>query len=258
MSTYYPKRVVIAKPQGKNIFEFVVQLDDKVGAYMELVSSISTHNADIRSGSLDRLDNSKDFLANFYCDMSKADCDAASLASFIRELHSVRKVDYADMSGKLIDRFLFPTTIFDGVRVLIMRVEPLLNIERELMKKFGSAGAAIMFDEGRAYATETMKQWRSVMPNASPQELLETVKDALRVFGWGIFEFTRIHDSFLVKVTDPPILKDADYVENRFYYGITSSILEYIYGIPLRLTKSSFDKKSDVLEFVLEGKSERK
>ncbi len=191
-------------------------------------------------------------MSTAFCDMSKADCTTDIIVSELRSLSFVRKVLFADMKGRLFDRFLFPTMIMNKNRVILMRVEALLKIEKFLMDEIGSGGAGMMFNEGKIYGGEVVKQYRLALPNSTTEVLVENILDGLRATGWGLFQFRKVEDGFEVTVNDAPILDaDSNYRENRFYYGAGAKILEDLYGKQLVLEKSSFDLKNKKLTFKL-------
>ena len=155
------------------------------------------------------------------------------------------------MKGRLFDKFLFPTVIMNKDRVILMRVEALLRMEKSLLDKMGSVGAVMMFNEGKVYGDEALKQYRIALPNATTEILAENIIDGLRATGWGLFQFRKMEDGFEVTVIDPPILENSDYRENRFYYGAAASVLEGLYGRELAMEKSSLDLKNKKLTFKL-------
>ena len=249
---YFTRYLSITKPRGDHIFEFLIYGIDQPGAFIKIVDIFSRHGVDIKSisASPDQTEGSF-FVSNAFCDMSKADCTTDTIISELRSLSFVRKALFADMQGRLFDKFLFPTTIMNKSRVILMRVEALLRIEKSLMDKIGSGGAVMMFNEGKIYGEEALKQYRLALPNASTEVLIENIIDGLRATGWGLFQFKKVEDGFEVTVNDAPILETSDYRENRFYYGAGAKILEELYGKELVLEKSSFDLKNKKLMFKL-------
>jgi len=246
---YFPRRIALTRPQGEHVFEFAVVIRDQVGSYAGLIRTFSKHRIDIKSGSVDKMGDSPEFLAIVFADFSRADCTTEQVLDEIRSLSFVINAYFANMSERIFDRFVFPLIFLKGERIIIMGAGPLLNIERHLIEKFGSAGEAIMHSEGQSYASEVMKRWKADLPNSKPQSLMENIKDALRVTGWGVFDFRRLPDGFEVTVTDPPILEEADHKENRFYYGVASKILEVIHETRLKLVSSKFDPAKRTLIF---------
>ncbi len=191
------------------------------------------------------------FVTGFFCDLTLADCTAEQLESELKHLQFVIEVHCADMKGWIWDRFFFPTSITNNNRVIIMRVEPLLRIEKNLIESMGSAGAAIMLREGQVFAEVTFLQYKKMLPYADKERLIQSSVDGLRATGWGLVDFKQLAAGFEVTVKDPPLLKDPTYRENRFFFGVASRILELVYDVSLNIVESSYDEESNTLSFKL-------
>lgn len=255
---YFPTNVPIIKPSGENVFEFLIEGRDEIGAFARVAGIFTGHRIDIRSISAGPVKNAKVnyavFEANIFCDVSKADCSIIQVTDELTKLPFITTVLSADMKNRLFDRFLFPTVLGDTIRVVLFRVTPLLQIERRMIERMGSAGEAIMFEEGKAYSNEAIKLYKEALPNAGPELLLENIKDGLRATGWGVFDIRRVPQGFEVSVFDPFILEESDYKENRFLYGVCAKILENLYGGEYVLSNSKLDTQNKKLIFRLTKK----
>ena len=238
------------KPRGENIFEFGILARDESGAFAKLVQVFAIHKIDIRSATTSRVYDKKTksecTVAGLFCDFTSSDCTVENLETELKALKFIIEVQYYDMKDRMWERFLFPTTLA-GSRIIMLRADPLLRIERNLIDRMGTAGAAIMFHEGEVYAEQAFEEIKKMLPGAQSERLLQCVIDALRATGWGIVEFHKLPAGFEAIVKDPPILTDADYKENRFLYGAASRLLELIYGAKIFLSESSFDEKNSIL-----------
>jgi hypothetical protein len=256
---YFAKNIAITKPPGDHIFEFLIEGRDEIGALESILRAFSKHKINIRTisaGPGQQVEGKRGnlFVTSAFCDFSKADCTIELLLGELRNLPFVRNALSADMTGRLFDRFLFPMKIMGEHRVILFRVEPLLNIEKHLVERMGSGGAAMMFEEGRSYAEEVIAQYKKALPDLEAEALLDSIKDGLRATGWGIFSFRRASEGFEVTVTDPPLIEGSEYKENRFFYGVTARILESLYGGELVLSGSNLDLKNRKLVFRLRRK----
>jgi len=246
---YFEKSVAITTPAGDHIFEFLIEAKDQVGIFEKIVQVFTKHDVYIRTVSAAPEERKQKFTTNIFVDFSKANSTADDLLEELRRSPFVKKAYFEDMKERLFDRFLFPVKIMNEDRILLMRVGPLLSVEKHLVDQMGSAGAAIMYELGKSYSGEALKQYRSALPNASTEALLENIKDGLRVTGWGIFDFNRLPDGFEVTVIDPPNPNDNKYTENRFFYGATAKILEELYGDELLIASSNLDIRNRRLVF---------
>jgi hypothetical protein len=154
----------------------------------------------------------------------------------------VQSAEVASTENSLFDKFLFPPTVWGRHRVLIMRMDPLFNIENNLTHELGTAGMAIMFREGEAYAAETLRQYRQVLGSVTQESLLENVKDGLRATGWGIFDFKTTKDGYDVAIQDAPMI-EAMKEPSRFLCGIVAGIVESVYAVNVKVVSSTVDRK---------------
>lgn len=252
LGQYIPKKLALNTPPGESIFEFAIYAQDRVGVLEDLVRVFSQHRVDIKSVSAEQVSSSsKGFVASLFCDLSFSGCLVEKLEWDLRHLDGVISVRSASTKGKLWGEFSFPIKLSNEKRVVILRVEPMLQIERNLIRKMGSAGASMMFNEGEVYAEEVLREYRKIFPNASKDQMLQVLQAEMRATGCGILDISIAKDGFEVALLDPPISKEADYTENRFMYGVVARMLELIFLCKLRLTSSSFDRSSRVLSFRL-------
>jgi hypothetical protein len=240
---YLPRNIGVSSPPGENIFEFLVVWNHELGSLAKILQVFSAHKVKVILTHSQLDEGAGTVVGTCYCDMTKADQTVEGMKKSIKELSFVRSVDSASAKQSLFDKFLFPVTVWGRERVIIMRLDPLLNIERRLVEELGSAGSAIMFREGEGYATETIVQYRKVLGNVSPETLLENVKDGLRATGWGLFEFKESKDGYGVTVLDAP--KFAETIEpSRFLCGIIAGILESVLSVKMKIVESTVEPKS--------------
>jgi hypothetical protein len=245
---YYPRNLSLIRPKGDDIVEFAIFGRDEIGGYAQIGRIFSTHNINIRGIESNEVEDAKGSrsVASFFCDFANADCAVAEVLKEIRSLNFVTEVHYYEMGDRNWERFFFPMYL-NGNRVIIMRLEPLLRIERSLIDRLGTGGAAIMFHEGEVYAEETFRNYKLLLPNASAERMLQCVVDGLRATGWGLVEVSSFTSGYEVKITDPAILKDSNHEENRFLFGTISKILELLFGVKISLSESSYNEKTRVL-----------
>jgi predicted amino acid-binding ACT domain protein len=246
---YFARNLPIAKPAGKNIFEFLILGRDVIGGYVDVMQVFSKHNVNIKEIMTNEVVDKKlghCSAAGLFCDFSEADCTVEQVESEIRATKAVIEVHTYDMKDRVWERFFFPTN-FNGNRVITLRVEPMLRIERNLIERLGTAGATIMFHEGEIYSEETFAEYKKMLPDASQERLLQCMIDGLRATGWGLVEISKLAAGYEIKIENPPMLNNSDYKENRFLYGAASRLLELIFDVKVFLAESSFDEKTSVL-----------
>jgi hypothetical protein len=242
-ANYFPRNVGVSPPPGENVHEFLVVWSDELGALEKILQVFSAHKVKVIVTHSQPDEAAGTVIGTCYCEMPKGGQTVEALRKAIKALGFVRSVDSASAERSLFDKFFFPVTVWGRERVIIMRMDPLLNIEKRLAQELGSAGSAIMFREGEGYATETVGQYRKALGSASVDTLLDNVKDGLRATGWGLFEFKESKEGYDVTVRDAPRLRDA--VEpSRFLCGVIAGILESVFSVRMKVVESTLDPNS--------------
>jgi hypothetical protein len=239
---YFSRNLGLASPPGDNVHEFLVVWNHELGSLAKVLQVFSAHKAKVIIAHSQLDEGTGMVVGTFYCDTTRADQTVEGMQKAIKELSFVRSVD-ASAESSLFDKFLFPVTVWGRERVIIMRLSPLLNIERRLAEELGSAGSAIMFREGEGYATETIAQYRAALGEVSAGVLLGNVIDGLRATGWGLFEFKETKDGYEVTVHDTPTMATTT-EPSRFLCGIIAGILEAVLSVKMKVVESTIEAKS--------------
>ncbi len=240
---YFPRVLAVSTPPGSSVYEFLVVWDHEFGSLSKILEAFGRHKAKVLLHHAQVDEGTNTAVGTYFCDLAKADQSAEGLRKAIKGLSFVQNVEFSAANQSLFDKFLFPVMVWGRERVIIMRMDPLLNIEKRLAQELGTAGSAIMFREGEAYATETLSQYRSVLGSAAVETLLENVKDGLRATGWGLFEFKQWKDGYEVTVQDAPMLVNAS-EPSRFLCGIIAGILESVLSVKMRIVESTVEPKT--------------
>jgi len=240
---YFPRNVGVSSPPGDNVHEFLVVWSHELGSLAKILQVFSTHRVKVILTHSQLDEASRTVVGTFFCDLTEADQRVEGIGKAIEGLTFVRSVDSASAGRSLFDQFLFPVTVWGRERVIIMRLNPLLNIEKRLVQELGSAGGAIMFREGEGYAAETIEQYRTALGNVSTEVLLQNVVDGLRATGWGLFEFKESKDGYEVTVRDAPMLAGTS-EPSRFLCGVIAGILESLLSVKMKIVESTLEPKS--------------
>ena len=251
-SEHYTKFFSLSKPSGEDVFELLIVSRDEIGATSKITGEIARHNIDILSINGGNDATIGRFVLTIFCDFAKADCKVEQAVKELREFPFITKAEYVNAKARLFDSFHFPIRIMDKHRAILMRAEPLLEVEKRLGEVLGSAGDMVMFEEGKTYASKTWIHLKDALPKASHEELLRNVVDGLRATGWGLFEFHREQDTFHVSIRNPPKLGASEAEQSLFVRGVAVGAVESLYGLRLKLTNTNYDNKNDTIKLILE------
>lgn len=242
---YSPRNLAVSYKPGYKVYEFFVVWQHEFGSLAKIFGVFARHSVKVLLTHSQLDEGTGQVVGTYYCDLTQAAQPVESLKKEIQGLSFVRSAEYVSTEQAMFDKFLFPVTIWGRNRVLVMRMDPLLNIERRLTQELGSAGGAIMFREGEAYAAETLDQYRKVLGSVSKETLLENVKDGLRATGWGIFDFAATKEGYEVSIQEAPLAEGASTAEpSRFLCGIVVGILESVFAIKVKVVESKVDALS--------------
>ncbi|MDG6996557.1 MAG: hypothetical protein JRN52_11605 [Nitrososphaerota archaeon] len=249
-SKYYPKHFSLSTPTGKDMHEFLIIGERE--STPDIVAVFSKFNIDIVRMEIDEEPVSNKFLFGGFCSVARSNVTVDVFSAELKKLRHVERVEFLKADNALFSRFFFPLYVTNESRGIVMRMDPLLKIEQHLLQILGSAGAAIMFDEGKTYAVETVQLIKKSLPDADTSVLLRNIVEALRATGWGLFAFKENEEGFYVTVEHPPRLKSGGMAENKFVAGVTVGILVSLYGKDLSVASSQYHETDDLLVYKLQ------
>jgi hypothetical protein len=261
---YYPRKIPVIGPRGKGIYEFLIIVHDEIGVLSRIAAIFYKHGINMNSYYGYLADgSSKLVVQTIFCDFSQADCSVEQLASELESLPFVREIRWVSTERHYHDQFLFPITVLGNKRAVLLLTDNLLKIELKLSEKFGSGGAAIMFEEGRNYSKDWVDCYSTLLAGLDSDSKLEVVKDGLTAMGWGILEMRRGRGvSFEVIVKDPIVLFIEDpsgemkMMSSSFFVGIISGIVENIFGEPVEASEIHYDKSRNTFAFKIKSRND--
>jgi hypothetical protein len=260
LSQLYPRMVGIS-PQGPKSgddrwHELLVAGEDEVGALAKLANVLALNGVNLAPSGGYYSVSPGAFVWTTFANFTRTRSTLEHVIKDLKRLEFVRRVEAVSMTGVAVDQFLFPVMITEKVRGLIMSLEPLLGVERRLLETFGSAGASLMFEMGRQYTIESLRQLREVLPGSAPEEFLALVVSWLRTTGWGIFEFDaprlEKEGAVIVNIGEPPNAVVSGLPRSNFLNGATAGIIESVFGSVVRLTDSAYDEPGKSLRLTFE------
>ena len=239
---FFPRNIPLSKPSGQSVTEFLIVGRDDLESVSKVMSIFADRRINVLASYFESRDEAHNFILTFFAEVDDVESQIEILEKEISSLSFVKQVQSVKMKDRVYDQYLFPITATGSTRVIIMRADPLLNIEKQLFDRMGSAATSIMYEEGRAYARQTTAQMLTISPNMDRDELLENSLDGLRAFGWGIFRYRKSGEVFEITATDLPFSDPRDAVRSRFVHGIVAGMIETMYGIRLRVASSNYDE----------------
>lgn len=255
---FYP-RVVLATPQVKagpadRWFEFLTTGQDSVGGLARLTAIFARRNVNlVPSGGYYLLDRNS-FVWNTFANFAHAKSTPERVAEELRREDFVSKVESVEVDVSSLDQFLFPVYLNNGYRGVILSAAPLLKVEQRLTEMLGTSGEVLMFEEGKAYAKESVEQFRHAIHGSGGAKLLNDVGSWLRTTGWGIFEFDLTQfvkeDIINVLVREPLIPPDREKRMSSFLNGLVAGVIEKAFEISVALTSSSYEETNRTLSLV--------
>ena len=237
------------------VYEFLAVGKDEAGALTRLLAVMNSHDAKLYTSGGYSMQEPNNFVWTAFADFGDS-LSAPELAlREIKQLSFVIDAQAAKIGDVVFEQFLFPVFGPNHTRAVILRAEPLVHMEQNLMKDFGTPGASIMFEEGKNYALEIFGHVLSLLPSASTDLQVKNAIAGLRATGWGIFEFELFHFEkegiARVSVRDPVFSAVSGVRESFFTNGVVSGLLEGIFKVKTGVVTSSYEEKSRTLSLVL-------
>lgn len=259
----YERIVGVTPSGGKSAadrwYEILVTGHDEIGALSKMAAILAQHGVNLApSGGYCTIAQGT-FVWTTFTNFSGSPSSLEDVTRDLKGLNFVEDVDAARMDEAAFDKFLFPVMITEKSRGVILTAAPLVKLEQRLIEQLGTAGAAIMFEEGKQYAIESLKELREVLPESSAINFLDGVVSWLRTTGWGIF---RLDTSKLqsegrigVQILEPPNAAVSGVSQSHFTNGVAAAMLESVYGKKVRLISSFYNESERLDRLVFEATS---
>jgi predicted amino acid-binding ACT domain protein len=255
---YYPRIVGLA-PHGGNGHsgtwaELLVTGHDEIGGAAKLATLLAKHNVNLAPSGGYYLVSPDRFVWTTFADFRLSTLSLDDVVKDVRRLDFVSKAEAIEIVGVPLDRFLFPVIMHGDRRGIIMGLSPLLKMEERLAAIIGTAGSVVMFEEGKAYATEGLQSVLKNGAGAEPRQLLDTASAWGRVMGWGIFtvgiETLDDDGTITVMVDEPPNGLSGNH-ESHFFDGVVVGAIEFVLRKKVYVALSKYDEPTRTLQLVL-------
>ena len=260
---YYPRLIgmgpqVMGKPSD-HWYELLVTGRDEIGGLAKLSKILFGNRINVGPAGGYQLLTTDTFVWTTFIEPTSSKSLSEALAK-IRSLDFVTKAEAIEVKGGaegnyLLDMFLFPLIIYGERRGIIMDGQALKEEENRLTNLLGSAGEVLMFEQGKAYATGSIKGLPETITGSSPAEFLNYVTDWLRELGWGMvtYDTTRFYEDGTVGVTlrDPPYSAGGGERESSFVRGVLVGIVELVLNRKMTVALHEYDGPSRILRLEL-------
>lgn len=237
------------------LYEFIAQGRDQPGNLGRMMDVLNRHRVKAYVAGGYNIPEPGIFAWSGFADYSASQFKIDDTIEELKKLDFVLRCDAVKVTDVVFDKFLFPNMIFGKARVIIVRAEPFIGIERRLIAAFGTGGASIMFDEGRQYCIEAFEQYVKMLPGASPEVIMRNAIAGFRTTGWGLFEFDLskllIHGYATVTIREPPFSGVPGLKESFFTNGLACGAIEAIFNAKVGVETSKYDEKSRTLHLSL-------
>ncbi len=246
----YPRNIGISVPSGEGIYEIVVVGKDRIGVLRDLAEIIASHGISLVETGMYQAFDHGEFVFAGYGDFRTAKCNPQELKSELKKLSFVIEVQVDLPASKTFDRHLFPIVISGGERVIVLRMESFLKVEKRLEEAMGSGGGTIMYEVGRDYGLEVVNRYKELYLHENEAKLLEILRSGARATGWGLFDFHVENPKKIFVRVEEPTMSDTSDGESRFTYGIVGGLIEGVYGRRFNLERSDYDRENRELKLI--------
>lgn len=248
---YLPRFLMSTRPPGDDVYEVLVTGVDSVGVLNKLTGVLSESQVNFISthGQVDEA--GKTFINVFFCEMGRAKASPDELRKRLTALPFVREVRIASIKGVLHERFMFPNSMLSAGRALIVGSSAFKEMEDRLVEMFGSAGQVMTFEQGRAYASSTLRDLEKYRERVKAEWDIENIQGLIREQGWGVVTIRERNRTYEVTVESPPANGDgeASATPDRFLVGMIVGLLERHSGVTLQAEPVTPGPKPDAFVF---------
>jgi hypothetical protein len=166
---YHPFNIGLPLPAGEFCYEFLIGGKLRKNAYgfqNEILKVFIENNASVIWSS-SQINYERGSLAlTSCCDLESSSLGPVELSSVIRKEKFVDNVEYQEMRGRMFGQS-FPLTFSDTQRAVALHSNTLIKIGNRLATDTGTVGTKALFEEGRNYITEVIRDFTELLNDSA-------------------------------------------------------------------------------------------
>ncbi|RLG61298.1 hypothetical protein DRN86_00220 [Candidatus Geothermarchaeota archaeon] len=241
---------------GRKIVDFSVITEPKLEIAGKIMEILSSFGSSVITGTIDLAKDG--MLIEGFLDITGMKVPLEELFDVLRTEEGVREA-YHGMICENFKVFSAPSVPFAGShRLVIFRLEHIAGFMNMLKKRWGSAGASVLYALGHNAGIDSIRQFRRII-RAPNRELIEFLLMLGRSFGWYTdYELVklgekggigRFYDLFECKIVEGKLNKPNSQWMRGFFVGI----FDELYRVRVSVEETRCIAKGDpYCEFVAE------
>jgi hypothetical protein len=186
--------------------------------------------------------------------MGAATSSASELVAALKEEDFVLEARSQKLEKVYFERFAFPLTSGGHRRVMVLDAFGWTRLVKNLLGRFGSAGQAMLHDEGVAFGQETAERLLKRLPSPEPAQVLDNLEALVKASGLGLVEISEVDggERFRVSITES-ILRQGDGAKltDDFLAGVVRGAIGRTYGGEYWVNGTRFEGDCMVFELAL-------
>jgi hypothetical protein len=156
--------VGLSSPAGQFDYEFLIKGKKVPSALNQILDIFLEHYANLLT--LNNNNSSNDgrvFRLAVSCNLEHSDIGPLGFCSLIRNLGFVSGVEYSELKGRLFGKGRFPLNFYGRNRAIALRSDTLIKLGMRLAREAGSSATSSLYEEGRAYAKNTLDELKEII-----------------------------------------------------------------------------------------------
>lgn len=166
IADYYPKSIGLSLPANIFDYEFLISGDNAPYNQNQVMKVFVDHGAMIQA--LDSSTSVQDnkFTLSLCCNLEHADLGPRDLAIQLQSMKFVNSAEYCEIRGRLFGRRLAGISFNNKQNAVALHSGLMIGLGRRLARETGSIGTAALYQEGRAYAHDVIREIGQILKSS--------------------------------------------------------------------------------------------
>lgn len=200
MKTYSKEILGYLYDPKKRYFHVVVELKNEKGALANLCSAFAAGDINLLNGFISISPEGNSGILSTFAQAEDPETTASDIQAVADSCKfTIKCMIKESVNGLLVDTFHFPLKMTPGNDSILMSVNVLSRMFKELRETFGSGGSMILYNEGLAVGKSWME---AISVRTGRENALKHLNELFQIYhasGWGMIDMT----------SDSPTLNDV-------------------------------------------------